>query len=67
MVKRHHHYHHQYYGGDDFARGYDPFRLVPTEHYSEETPAPFEVEINSDALVKYTLIYIKNRFTNRFV
>ncbi|KAI9481410.1 MAG: hypothetical protein EXX96DRAFT_595226 [Benjaminiella poitrasii] len=42
----------QYYGGDDFGRGYDPFRLVPTEHYNnEETPPPFEVEINSDALL----------------
>lgn len=48
VVKRDHH---QYYGGDDFGRGYDPFRLVPTEHYSEKTPAPFEVEIDSNALV----------------
>ncbi|KAI7898016.1 uncharacterized protein BX663DRAFT_462573 [Cokeromyces recurvatus] len=42
----------QYYGGDDFGRGYDPFRLVPTEHYNHEgVPPPFEVEINSDALL----------------
>ncbi|RCH81096.1 Myb-like, SWIRM and MPN domains 1, partial [Rhizopus stolonifer] len=43
--------HHHYYGGDDFGRGHDPFRLVPTLHYDEETPAPFEVEIVSDALL----------------
>lgn len=42
---------HQYYGGDDFGRGYDPFRLVPTSHYNDEVSAPFEVEIISDALV----------------
>ncbi|RCH82016.1 Myb-like, SWIRM and MPN domains 1, partial [Rhizopus azygosporus] len=42
-VKRSFHQH--YYGGDDFNRGYDPFRLVPTSHYNELFPAPFEVEI----------------------
>lgn len=42
---------HQYYGGDDFGRGYDPFRLVPTSHYNEDFPAPFEVEIISNALL----------------
>ncbi|KAG2233678.1 hypothetical protein INT48_009422 [Thamnidium elegans] len=41
----------QYYGGDDFGRGYDPFRLVPTNHYNDDLPAPFEVEILSDALL----------------
>ncbi|KAI9366226.1 hypothetical protein BD770DRAFT_355557 [Pilaira anomala] len=41
----------QYYGGDDFGRGYDPFRLVPTNHYNDDLPAPFEVEIISDALL----------------
>jgi hypothetical protein len=46
---------HQYYGGDDFGRGYDPFRLVPTSHYHDELPAPFEVEIISDALVSKIL------------
>ncbi|KAI8365060.1 hypothetical protein EDC96DRAFT_553451 [Choanephora cucurbitarum] len=44
-------FHQHYYGGDDFSRGYDPFRLVPTLHYDEETPAPFEVNIMSDALL----------------
>ncbi|CEG72676.1 hypothetical protein RMATCC62417_08190 [Rhizopus microsporus] len=48
-VKRSFHQH--YYGGDDFNRGYDPFRLVPTSHYNELFPAPFEVEIVSDALL----------------
>ncbi|KAL7335487.1 hypothetical protein PS15p_200952 [Mucor circinelloides] len=42
---------HHYYGGDDFGRGYDPFRLVPTEHYTEDNPAPFELEISSDCLL----------------
>ncbi|CEP19442.1 hypothetical protein [Parasitella parasitica] len=42
---------HHYYGGDDFGRGYDPFRLVPTEHYTEDKPAPFELEISSDCLL----------------
>ncbi|KAI8377269.1 hypothetical protein BD560DRAFT_453555 [Blakeslea trispora] len=44
-------FHQHYYGGDDFSRGYDPFRLVPALHYDEETPAPFEVNILSDALL----------------
>ena len=30
---------------------YDPFRLVPLEHYDDEYPAPFIVDITSDALV----------------
>lgn len=47
VTKRSHHY----YERDEFKRGYDPFRLVPTSHYHEELPAPFEVEIISDALV----------------
>ncbi|KAI8980989.1 hypothetical protein BDB01DRAFT_794919 [Pilobolus umbonatus] len=42
---------HQYYGGDDFSRGYNPFRLVPTNHYSDDLPAPFNVEIVSDVLL----------------
>ncbi|KAI7896098.1 uncharacterized protein EV154DRAFT_280361 [Mucor mucedo] len=42
---------HQYYGGDDFGRGYDPFRLVPTSHYNDTLSAPFEVEVISDALL----------------
>jgi protein MYSM1 len=50
MIKKHHS--HQYYGGDDFSRGYDPFRLVPTTRYDDNVPAPFDVEINSDCLVK---------------
>lgn len=49
---------HQYYGSDDFGRGYDPFRLVPTNHYNDELPAPFEVEIISDALVRLAYLYI---------
>ncbi|KAG0165298.1 Myb-like, SWIRM and MPN domains 1 [Apophysomyces sp. BC1015] len=47
VIKRPQHY----YGGDDFGRGYDPFRLVPLEHYGDEYPAPFTVEIASDALL----------------
>ncbi|KAF7721855.1 Myb-like, SWIRM and MPN domains 1 [Apophysomyces ossiformis] len=39
-----------YYGGDDFGRGYDPFRLVPLQHYEETYPAPFTVEVTSDVL-----------------
>ncbi|KAI8888216.1 hypothetical protein K501DRAFT_291776 [Backusella circina FSU 941] len=49
MIKKQHS--HQYYGGDDFSRGYDPFRLVPTTRYDDDVPAPFDVEINSDCLL----------------
>lgn len=51
----------QYYGGDDFGRGYDPFRLVPTNHYNDDLPAPFEVEILSDALVGFILQFNKTK------
>ncbi|KAI9316625.1 hypothetical protein BX666DRAFT_2019239 [Dichotomocladium elegans] len=36
---------------DEFGRGYDPFQLVPLEYYSNEDPAPFVVEIMSNALL----------------
>ncbi|KAI8968245.1 hypothetical protein BDF20DRAFT_895213 [Mycotypha africana] len=42
---------HQFYGGDEFGRGYDPFTLIPTQNYHEKAPAPFEVEMISDALL----------------
>lgn len=51
----------QYYGGDDFGRGYDPFRLVPTNHYNDDLPAPFEVEILSDALVSFFFFTIQTK------
>ncbi|CAO3685862.1 unnamed protein product [Rhizopus stolonifer] len=44
-------FHQHYYTGDDFNRGYDPFRLVPTSHYNDILLPPFEVEIVSDALL----------------
>ncbi|KAJ2961105.1 hypothetical protein NQZ79_g3629 [Umbelopsis isabellina] len=34
---------------DDFRHGYDPFRLVPLEHYDEDPP--FHVYISSDAMI----------------
>ncbi|KAG0748844.1 hypothetical protein G6F57_000640 [Rhizopus arrhizus] len=44
-------FHQHYYTGDDFNRGYDPFRLVPTSYYNDIVLPPFEVEIVSDALL----------------
>ncbi|KAI9271326.1 hypothetical protein BY458DRAFT_176881 [Sporodiniella umbellata] len=44
-------FHQHYYTGDDFNRGYDPFRLVPTLHYNDIVTPPFEVNILSDALL----------------
>ncbi|KAI7880683.1 hypothetical protein K492DRAFT_146901 [Lichtheimia hyalospora FSU 10163] len=41
----------KHYNSDEFGRGYDPFRLVPVDYYSDEDPAPFKVEITSDALL----------------
>ncbi|KAI7863543.1 hypothetical protein BDF14DRAFT_1843235 [Spinellus fusiger] len=41
----------QYYSGDDFGRGYDPFRLIPVEYYTDNDSAPFTVEIISNALL----------------
>ncbi|KAG2183606.1 hypothetical protein INT43_006614, partial [Umbelopsis isabellina] len=34
---------------DDFRHGYDPFRLVPLEHYDDDPP--FHVYISSDAMI----------------
>lgn len=48
-------FHQHYYTGDDFNRGYDPFRLVPTSYYNDIVLPPFEVEIVSDALVSFHL------------
>ncbi|KAI9485156.1 hypothetical protein BDB00DRAFT_851327 [Zychaea mexicana] len=43
VIKRPHHH----FDGS----GYDPFRLVPLEYYDDEYPAPFIVDITSDALL----------------
>ncbi|KAF7730834.1 Myb-like, SWIRM and MPN domains 1 [Apophysomyces ossiformis] len=47
VIKRpQHYYDHDGMGSSD----YDPFRLVPLAYYNDEYPAPFMVEIQSDAL-----------------
>ncbi|KAI8374315.1 uncharacterized protein BYT42DRAFT_615489 [Radiomyces spectabilis] len=40
-----------YQGGQVFADGYDPFQLVPVEYYDDHYPAPFTVEVATDALL----------------
>lgn len=53
----------KHYNSDEFGRGYDPFRLVPVDYYSDEDPAPFRVEITSDALVcaNFVCLYLGNQ------
>lgn len=43
---------HEYEEGDEMdTGGYDPFRLVPLQKYSPQSPAPFRVKVSSDAMV----------------
>ncbi|KAG0168935.1 Myb-like, SWIRM and MPN domains 1 [Apophysomyces sp. BC1034] len=52
VIKRPQHY---YDHDGSTNEGYDPFRLVPLAYYNDEYPAPFVVEIQSDALLIFKL------------